>query len=381
MEYQIIKVYNNNVVLAKQDDKQVVLVSKGIGFGKKTGDSLKNDGSIEKVFYELSPTESKSNLSTMHHMSEKSEYVIEEYLKITQDKMGSLIDNYTSSIKEHIEFAIARLQMGLEIENPFLEEIKVFYKAEYQMAGIARTLIKKRMHMDIGDEEQAFIALHLHAAKTQKSLKETIKTTRIFGRCIEIIEEEGGYPIALKKTVTKQFMNNLNIMLKLNAKGKIPRLAIKESVAEQLPKSYEIAQHLGVYLNKEKHLTLCEDEVAYLAIEIERLIQLISLDVPPTETVKISPRLRAVELSQRAPMYIKYLGGKDNIVNIDACITRLRVTVKDKACVQEKELRELGGTGIIWPSQTCIHIVLGARAEQTAETIKEYIGIKEDANV
>ncbi|MEG0904827.1 MAG: CAT RNA binding domain-containing protein [Clostridium sp.] len=34
MGYEILKIYNNNVVLAKQENQTVILISKGIGFGK-----------------------------------------------------------------------------------------------------------------------------------------------------------------------------------------------------------------------------------------------------------------------------------------------------------------------------------------------------------
>ncbi|MEG1276716.1 MAG: glucose PTS transporter subunit IIA [Cellulosilyticaceae bacterium] len=37
MGYEILKIYNNNVVLAKQENQTVILISKGIGFGKKMG--------------------------------------------------------------------------------------------------------------------------------------------------------------------------------------------------------------------------------------------------------------------------------------------------------------------------------------------------------
>lgn len=40
-------------------------------------------------------------------------------------------------------------------------------------------------------------------------------------------------------------------------------------------------------------------------------------------------------------------GGKDNITNLDACITRLRVTVKDVAKVDQAKLKSLGAAGVV----------------------------------
>lgn len=54
MHYKAVKVFNNNVVLAEEEDgKQVVLISKGIGFGVKKGEHISADGNDKKVFYIL----------------------------------------------------------------------------------------------------------------------------------------------------------------------------------------------------------------------------------------------------------------------------------------------------------------------------------------
>ena len=46
-------------------------------------------------------------------------------------------------------------------------------------------------------------------------------------------------------------------------------------------------------------------------------------------------------------LLIKAFGGKDNIVNLDACITRLRVEVKNPKLCNQSELKALGATGVV----------------------------------
>ena len=41
------------------------------------------------------------------------------------------------------------------------------------------------------------------------------------------------------------------------------------------------------------------------------------------------------------------LGGKENIASLDACITRLRVGVKDVAKVDQAGLKKLGAAGVV----------------------------------
>jgi len=75
--------------------------------------------------------------------------------------------------------------------------------------------------------------------------------------------------------------------------------------------------------------------------------------------------------SNEALSFIQALGGHENIISTDACITRLRMEVKSSKELKEQDFIKLGAKGVIRPSDTTIQIVLGAKAESIAEKIKE----------
>lgn len=62
------------------------------------------------------------------------------------------------------------------------------------------------------------------------------------------------------------------------------------------------------------------------------------------------------------------LGGKDNIAHLDACITRLRVEVKDKGNVSKDRLKKLGASGVLEVGNN-IQAIFGTRSD----TIKSQI--------
>ena len=66
------------------------------------------------------------------------------------------------------------------------------------------------------------------------------------------------------------------------------------------------------------------------------------------------------------------LGGKENITNLDACITRLRVSVKDAKNVNKAELKQLGAAGVLQVGDS-IQAIFGPRAEHIKTEIKEVI--------
>jgi len=74
--------------------------------------------------------------------------------------------------------------------------------------------------------------------------------------------------------------------------------------------------------------------------------------------------------------FIKALGGKENILDTDACITRLRMHVKQSDHLSDEAFMHLGAKGVIRPDKNSIQIVLGTKAEKVAEGIKETLSIQ-----
>jgi PTS system N-acetylglucosamine-specific IIC component len=76
------------------------------------------------------------------------------------------------------------------------------------------------------------------------------------------------------------------------------------------------------------------------------------------------------ETSNEALAFIEALGGAENIVSTDACITRLRMELKDSSNLDKEAFMKLGAKGVIMPTETAVQVVLGTRAESVAELIK-----------
>lgn len=93
------------------------------------------------------------------------------------------------------------------------------------------------------------------------------------------------------------------------------------------------------------------------------------LDEDDEENV-IANKSKSDALSGVALAYIEELGGTDNIEEIDACITRLRLTLKDASIVDDRKLKKLGASGVLRVSSKNMQVVLGTRAETVADEMK-----------
>lgn len=72
-----------------------------------------------------------------------------------------------------------------------------------------------------------------------------------------------------------------------------------------------------------------------------------------------------------ASIILKGLGGKENIANIDNCVTRLRLEIKDHTLVNEKTIKSAGVAGIIRPSKTSIQVIIGTQVQFVADELKK----------
>lgn len=72
-----------------------------------------------------------------------------------------------------------------------------------------------------------------------------------------------------------------------------------------------------------------------------------------------------------ARQYLKALGGHSNVTTIDACITRLRLTLEDRSIVDEAVLKRLGAKGVVKLGENNLQIILGPLAEIVAGEMKE----------
>ncbi|MDY5729079.1 MAG: N-acetylglucosamine-specific PTS transporter subunit IIBC [Elusimicrobiaceae bacterium] len=76
--------------------------------------------------------------------------------------------------------------------------------------------------------------------------------------------------------------------------------------------------------------------------------------------------------NSRASQYAKALGGKENVTNIGACSTRLRVDVKDGKLVDAILLKQLGARGVVKGAKS-VQVVIGPEVELLLEEIKPYL--------
>ncbi|HVJ63838.1 MAG TPA: glucose PTS transporter subunit IIA [Bdellovibrionota bacterium] len=98
-----------------------------------------------------------------------------------------------------------------------------------------------------------------------------------------------------------------------------------------------------------------------------------NLKTPGRDEDEDSGEASNLKISDKAVEVLKALGGGANIVNLDACITRLRLTVKDGSKVSKARLKDLGASGTLDAGGGNFQVIFGTQSDFLKEEIKALI--------
>ncbi|CAM3889275.1 glucose PTS transporter transcription antiterminator GlcT [Alkalicoccus chagannorensis] len=271
----VVKVLNNNVIIASHPEHgEVVLIGKGLGFGKKEGDAVA-DGQAEKFFVLRSGEEQQQYKELMT-------YVDESFVGIMNEEMEKLESHFQSALNEHIHvgltdhlyFAVKRIQQGHGIKNPFLQETELAYPQEYQAAAAMAERFNQELGIRIPEGEIGFITLHIHSALTNRDLAQINRHTQLVSSLVKMIETY------FDLDVDKEDLNYLRLVRHLH--HAIERVTTGHYAEQQdtlllvLQKEYPLCYNLSWKLMKvmqqELGCRVPDAEAVYLTLHIQRLI-------------------------------------------------------------------------------------------------------------
>ena len=85
--------------------------------------------------------------------------------------------------------------------------------------------------------------------------------------------------------------------------------------------------------------------------------------------------LNNLDLDEKALNILEAVGGHDNLDSLDACITRIRLTLKDPSKLDEKKLKAMGISGIMKMGENNVQIVVGTMADPIVTKMKNVVSI------
>ncbi|MCB2312668.1 N-acetylglucosamine-specific PTS transporter subunit IIBC [Clostridium tagluense] len=86
---------------------------------------------------------------------------------------------------------------------------------------------------------------------------------------------------------------------------------------------------------------------------------------------EMNVKLANNDFTQIASIILEGVGGKENVVSIDNCVTRLRLEIKDQVNVNEKIIKSSGAMGVMRPGKTSLQVIVGTKVQFVADEFKK----------
>ncbi len=276
MTYTIKKVLNSSVVLVSDNkDNEFILLGKGIGYGKKSGEQVEEDSS-NQTFVPVEDTKSKQ-------FEELMDDIPIDILTVTQEiivKAKQLLEcefnkNLYLVLADHLNFAVQRVKEGINITNRVFWEIKNYYPKEFNAGMVAIYMFEEKTGVQLPEAEAANIAFHFANAEFGKQESaDTMKYAKVIGEINNIVifslnrnfdRQSANYMrfvTHIKFFVERYFTNSM-----LNSEDDILYNRMKESY----PKEMDIALKIKSFLENKYGTLLTNEELTFLVVHIARI--------------------------------------------------------------------------------------------------------------
>lgn len=270
-DFNVIKSFNNNIVLVSQGSKEKILFEKGIGFGVRLGDIIPKSTKIEKIFSIEDKTNCNNFYELVNTVDKELVGLCEEVIYMISNELDEeLHEKVHISLTDHIAFTLKRLKNGEDIKNPFLIEIETLYPKEFQLAKKAVTMLEQKTKIYFPDDEIGFITLHIHSARNEGKLSNTVKYAYLSNSIIEMIEDELNIEIDKKSLDYARFITHIRFAIERIMNNAPIQNELLDMIKLQYPKDFKLSEKISRFIEKELDLKVVEDETAYLAIHIKR---------------------------------------------------------------------------------------------------------------
>lgn len=274
IDYKVLKSLSSNVVVSEKDNNVYVLFGKGIGFGKKPGELISKESTIEQKFIKIDDSEKDNYVEILNNVEGKIIAVTEEIISLAEDILNEkLTSRIHVGLADHISFTIKRMEMGIDIVNPFLNEIQTLYPKEYSIAEKGSKLIKEKLNLVLPESEIGFVTLHIYSARVNKDVAQSLKHTKIIKEVMQYIQEIIGINTNQNSMEYARLVSHLRYALDRIENNKVLKNVMLGPIKATMSEEFEISKKVFKFISEKLSKEVCEDEIGYMSLHIHRLKQ------------------------------------------------------------------------------------------------------------
>ncbi|MEL4503443.1 PRD domain-containing protein [Luteococcus sp. H138] len=273
---ELLRVFNNNVVLARNDaGQEVVLTGRGLGFQAKAGQPV----DASKVVRTFVPDEGRNAANFGQLLAsippEHVDLAAGALEDLRDELEGPLPSSTVVGLADHLSFAIKRTQANIVVDYPLRAEVVHLYPREVALAERILTTVNAEVEHPLDPDEAMPIALHLvNASFNTGDLSKTYQMTGVFGQVFDIIDSATGHPINRESANAARFITHLRYFF-VRASQQTQLTDDLDPLAATMEQAYpdaaRCARHIAEVLELRLGNPVTRSETTYLAMHVARL--------------------------------------------------------------------------------------------------------------
>ena len=270
------KVLNNNAFISLDENgDEIIVMGKGIAFGKKGNQKVDLTNLNYKIFSCKNKNINNKLISIVSDLSQEyillTRKIILTFEKEYNKKLNEII--YVS-LTEHIHGAIERYHQGIQVKNPLLMEIKRLFADEYEIGRRALEMIHQDFGVLFEEDEAGYIAYHIVNAELNNDMINIANITKVMQQVLSVIKYHFKVEFNEESSTYYRFITHLKFFAQRvfsNAVYEEEDTELFFILKEKYHESYECVLKIKGLIEHEYNYDLSLEEQLYLMIHIERI--------------------------------------------------------------------------------------------------------------
>ena len=269
---EVIKKLGNNAAICKDNSgRELIALGLGIGF-PKCPNTLDDLSKIERTFYNVD----NEYLHLFENVDSNILALSADVIDLATTMLSvSLKENAIYTLADHLNFAVIRLNKGMIFNTPISNELRDLYPVEVKVAKYTLNLMKKKLNIELPEEEMYAIAMNIiNSEEILSSTSDVSVKSEFILEIVHLIEAQMHISIDKNSFNYSRFASHMQYLFR--RKSEYTEISstnkkLFELLKNEYPKTYQCVLGIKEMIFNKFNWNIGDEELLYLILHVNRL--------------------------------------------------------------------------------------------------------------
>ena len=269
---EVIKKLGNNAAICKDNSgRELIALGLWIGF-PKCPYTLDDLSKIERTFYNVD----NEYLYLFENVDSNILALSADVIDLATTMLSvSLKENAIYTLADHLNFAVIRLNKGMIFNTPISNELRDLYPVEVKVAKYTLNLMKKKLNIELPEEEMYAIAMNIiNSEEILSSTSDVSVKSEFILEIVHLIEAQMHISIDKNSFNYSRFASHMQYLFR--RKSEYTEISstnkkLFELLKNEYPMTYQCVLGIKELIFNKFNWNIGDEELLYLILHVNRL--------------------------------------------------------------------------------------------------------------